>query len=223
MSVTTISILIGVWVGVGLLTGMWLARHGHAALWTVVAVILGPLFIPIALERVERHPRLAASAAGGPSPAPLGDPRQDGLRVLVGFDGSPESRQALDAAVAVLGDRCTTLVLAEVISYDSADKQDEGHDASTSRLEAAAQRLEPRSVSCVVLAGPPADALRQFATERDIDLLVVGRRGQGLSKRLLGSVSVGLVKGCDLPVLIAGPVHTRSAPAVTGGERARPR
>jgi hypothetical protein len=179
MGGTTFLIVAGVWVGAGLLTGLWLARRGHAPLWTLVAVILGPLFIPIALERAERHPRLAASASGTPPPAAADDAQQDGLRVLVGLDGSPESRQALDTALAVLGGRCRTLVLIEVVSYD-AGGQDQALDAATSRLQAAASGLEPQSVSYGVLTGPPADALRRFARTRTS----------------ICSLSVGAARGC---------------------------
>jgi hypothetical protein len=43
----------------GLLSGLWMARHGHDPLWTLIAVVLGPLFVPIALKRVQRHPDVA--------------------------------------------------------------------------------------------------------------------------------------------------------------------
>lgn len=43
-----------VWVLIGLATGLWMARRGHDPRWTLIAVALGPLFVPIAYERVER-------------------------------------------------------------------------------------------------------------------------------------------------------------------------
>lgn len=53
------------WVLLGLVVGLWMVRHGHDPRWVAIAVALGPIFVPIALERVERLPRLAASSLGG--------------------------------------------------------------------------------------------------------------------------------------------------------------
>jgi hypothetical protein len=38
-----------------------------------------------------------------------------------------------------------------------------------------------------------------------MDLLVVGRRGQGLSTRLLGSVSADIIQHSSVPVLVIEP------------------
>jgi nucleotide-binding universal stress UspA family protein len=74
-----------------------------------------------------------------------------------------------------------------------------------------------------VRAGPPGEALRQFAEDQDMDLLVVGRRGRGLSPRLLGSVSSDLVRHSHLPVLVIEPAsHTPPTVITTEGSvRAR--
>lgn len=40
------------WPIVGLLAGLWLARWGYDPLRTLTALQLGPMFIPIATERV---------------------------------------------------------------------------------------------------------------------------------------------------------------------------
>lgn len=71
MCPTRLVVFVVVWVVIGLVTGLWMARRGHDPSWTLVAVVLGPLFVPIALERVERRPRLAAPGPGGPVPASL--------------------------------------------------------------------------------------------------------------------------------------------------------
>ncbi len=66
---TLIVIVVVGWLSLGLFVGLWMVRRGHDPLWVVIAVALGPIFVPVALERVERHPRLATTSAGGVPPA----------------------------------------------------------------------------------------------------------------------------------------------------------
>ena len=94
--------------------------------------------------------------------------------------------------------------------YD-ATEEDESHevlDAACARLAAAASGAGGIPVSYEVLAGPPGETLRRFAEQQDMDLLVVGRRGRGLSTRLLGRVSADLVQHSSVPVLIVAPAPT---------------
>ena len=53
-------------------------------------------------------------------------------------------------------------------------------------------------------AGRPAEELQRLAVERGYDLLVVGTRGTGLSKVLLGSTATELAAHAKVPVLLAG-------------------
>ncbi|GAA1448729.1 hypothetical protein GCM10009641_77340 [Mycobacterium cookii] len=211
-------IVVAGWVSLGLFVGLWMVRRGHDPRWTVIAVVLGPVFVPIALELVERVPRLAASG-----PDALGE-REDqavtGPRVLVGLDGSAESRRALTQAMDLLGERCSLLMLAEVVSYDATERD------AQSEIEAAAERLAVSAaevgetgvdVQFEVLAGPPGEALRRFADDQGMDLLVVGRRGCGLTSHLLGSVSGDLVRRSHLPVLVVDP--TSPLPTAPEAER----
>ncbi len=56
----------------------------------------------------------------------------------------------------------------------------------------------------VLCAGRPAGTLHRLAVEGGYGLLVVGTRGAGLSKALLGSVATTLAGGSKMPVLLAG-------------------
>jgi len=197
------AITVAVWIGTGLITGVWMARRGHDWRWTIVAVVLGPVFVPIALERVERNPRVAASGADG-TPAPR--EATHGSRVLVGVDGSPESDRALDTALGLLGRDDGLLVLAEVVSYDDAEADDPGAVRSAAvHLDGAAARAAGAAVNLEVLAGPPGAALARYAADADLDVIVVGRRGGGASAHLLGSVSSYLVRHSEIPVLVVEP------------------
>ncbi len=85
MSVTYVVIVVVAWVTIGLVTGLWMIRRGHDPRWLLIAVALGPGFVPVALERVERRPRLAASSPDA-EPVPGSEPL-DGPRVLWSWTG----------------------------------------------------------------------------------------------------------------------------------------
>jgi len=197
--------LIVAWIVVGLVSGLWMARHGHDPLWTLIAVVLGPLFVPIAMERVQRRPEVARFGSKG-APSQRTEGRTE-LRVLVGLDGSVESERGLATALRLFGRHCGTLVLAEVVHFEAAEATSSTDvDAAERHLSGLASGVEiAGAVHTEVLAGAPGPTLRGFAEQQDMDLLVVGRRGQGLSTRLLGSVSADIIQHSSVPVLVIEP------------------
>jgi nucleotide-binding universal stress UspA family protein len=54
----------------------------------------------------------------------------------------------------------------------------------------------------IILSGRPADALTEHALRDGYQLLVVGRRGRGASKAILGSTAAQLASA-PIPVLVA--------------------
>ncbi|MBX7446912.1 universal stress protein [Mycolicibacterium sp. 3033] len=201
MNTATIVVAAVGWILIGLLSGIWMARRGFDALWILLAAPLGPLFVPIAVERVRRRPDDAEATPSESLPAGTGP------RILIGVDGSPESVHAMTTALHTLGSQGSVLVLAEVVNYEAAESGDGADmDAATRRLEAAANRVEvPAAVHTRVLVGAPGPALREFAARQGFDILVVGRRGRGLSRHVLGSVSTDLVTHSTVPVLVVEP------------------
>ncbi|MFH0241261.1 universal stress protein [Streptomyces sp. HK10] len=192
-------IAVVVWVAAGLLAVWWMARRGHGGPgWLFMGVVFGPILALVAGERVRRQPTTVARTEAGPR----GPGR---LRVLVGVDGSPESEVALRLAVGLLGPYTQTLVAAQVVDYDAAELDWRGRIVEAKgRLSAVAQEAGGQVTACEILAGPPAAALARFAGENGIDLVVVGRHGHGLSKRLLGNVAQELLRDGSVPVLVAG-------------------
>ncbi len=188
-------IFLALW-SLGLVAGFWMVRRGHDPRWIYLGALLGPVFVPIAVERVRNGPVVV-----GDRPASRGN---GGLRVMVGYDGSPESRGAVTAVHRMFDPRAITLVLAQVVSHDAAEEVDHTDvDAARHRLAEAAAELGVPEAVLEVLAGPPAETLCTLAREQDMDLLVVGRRGRGLSEMVLGSVAERVVKNARLPVLVS--------------------
>lgn len=183
-----------------------MARRGFDPLWILVALPLGPLFVPIAAERVQRRPGLAAVGAKGAPPRRSAE--ITGPRILIGVDGSTESQRALSETMRLFGPQIGMLVLAEVVHFEETeDASRAGIDAAAARLTALAARLDGSAgLHTEVLAGPPGATLREFAEQQDMDLVVVGRRGRGLSAYVLGSVSSDLIEHCSVPVLVVGHV-----------------
>ncbi|MDK1476232.1 universal stress protein [Streptomyces sp. 549] len=198
-------IIIAAWVAIGLATALWMARRGHRDPgWLAMCILFGPAMAVAATERVQRRPEMLSLTR-------TGEGRPGRMRVLVGLDGSAASHSALDLAISLLGPHADTLVVAEVVDYDAAELDASGRPdgrlrvaKAQERLDAAAARRGECAMDCEVLVGPPAETLRRFAEEQDIDLIVVGALGRGVSKRLLGSVSRALVADGGVPVLVAG-------------------
>lgn len=199
------AVLITVWITLGLITAVWMARRGHRdPTWLFIAVVFGPVLAVLASERVQRRPKLLARMESGRR-------RPGGLRVLVGVDGSAESRQALELALNVFEPCLGTLVVAEAVDYDTAEVDWRGRTVTAKqRLSAIVDQAGEHPLTCEVLAGPPGQALAQYAQEHAIDVVVVGRHGRGLSKLLLGNVTRYLVERAAVPVLVAG---TRPGPS----------
>ena len=198
----TLGIIWALWALIGVTASIVMGRRGHSSFsWLLLGAILGPLVIPLALgtaRATSRDPRARAR------PLREGAPGSGNVDVLVGIDGSVQSAAALRAAVDLFRDRIGRLTLAGVIDYDSAIS---GRPWGTERLAteelersaAAADVLEPGTV---LLVGQPAAALMKHAAEEGYELLVVGRRGHGASKALLGSTAMRLAHAAGVPVLV---------------------
>jgi nucleotide-binding universal stress UspA family protein len=87
-------------------------------------------------------------------------------RIVVGYDGSDESRRALDAAADLVGYGST---LAVVSVQESASSPSAAREART--------RLQERHVQAVYheRAGEPTEQLVEAAVRSGADLVVVGR------------------------------------------------
>lgn len=140
------------------------------------------------------------------------------FRIVVGVDGSRQSRLALEWALSEARLRHGRVQMVTGWEFPATtvgmDAPAEGRDSCVR----AAERIQHRALSAVdvtgveidrqVVEGPAAAVL--LAAAEDADLLVVGSGGQGgLSRLLLGSVSTHLVHHARCPVLIVRPRTVR--------------
>ena len=144
--------------------------------------------------------------------------------IVVGYDGSHESRAALAVAAARAGEGGTVVavVAAEPASdwldtayYDSAVKS---RQEWTQRIfgELSSIELDNVTVEAELADGPAAQALADVARLHDAREIVVGSRGLRGIRAALGSVSQRLLQMADRPVVVVPPVRVRAA----GGTRA---
>jgi nucleotide-binding universal stress UspA family protein len=129
------------------------------------------------------------------------------LRIGVGYDGSPESREAIATARALAARQIGATVRALAV-------ETRGRPAPTLRGADEEVKLE-------TVPGPPAKALEQFGYE--LDLLVVGSRSNGPVGRMFnGSTSSHLARNatCALLVLPRGTMAGDRAQDADGRDTA---
>jgi nucleotide-binding universal stress UspA family protein len=192
-------IIIAGWLALGAVSVAVMHRRGHDAFaWAVPFLFLGPLALPAAMSS-DRHRPVEPDR-----PLPPG-----ALDVLAFCDGSDDAAAALDVALAVVGDRATSLTLAAVVDFEAATtvRGRETQREAQERLGAAARELEARTTSpiaTVVLFGEPKHALQHYASTNGYELIVTGSHTFG--RPWLGAPPPTRVAGTgrSVPVLI-GP------------------
>ena len=117
-------------------------------------------------------------------------------RIVVGYDGSDSSRRALDRAAALAG-YGTALTVVSV----AADGATTGSEVlASARDHLLAQLVDATDVQPI---GDAAEQLVSAARAYDADVVVVGRRGGNLIRRLMmGSVSAKVVRHAPCDVLV---------------------
>lgn len=207
-----VAVVAGLWVLTGLLTAVTLlGRKGYRDwTWYLVGALLGPVFVPVAAERARGVTRtLERTRVTERDRRP-----EQGLTVLVAADGSVESDQAVRDAAALVAGTAHQVVLATVVDSE-AHLAEEQRTAARRLLAERAGWLPADGVEAVteIGSGRPAAVLLDLAEAEGADLIVMGRRGRGLSRRLLGSVADEVIKRADRPVLLASPPGRRDEDA----------
>ncbi len=155
-----------------------------------------PCAVAVAPRGYRRHPDYAPRSIG------------------VGFDASPEAKNALDGAAALAlgtGASLRAVLVVPPVNYGYGPVWAvAGPDLQRMRVEQAQEHLEAALASLPerlnaegrVVEGSPVSALVEEA-ERGLDLLVLGSRGYGRVRGvLLGSVAAELIGTAPCPVVV---------------------
>jgi nucleotide-binding universal stress UspA family protein len=131
--------------------------------------------------------------------------------LLVGYDGSDESRAAFTAAIERAGpdDTIDVVHVYPPVSawlgtpfYQRA-VEDTLHAGERRLDELRAQASESPAEVCFELhEGPAAEVLARIGALREADEIIVGSRPLGRLRSALGSVSQALLRTADRPVLV---------------------
>jgi nucleotide-binding universal stress UspA family protein len=181
---------------------VYLARRwGHDPFgWVILTAAMGPISL-VALVGTHLSDRARSKEkrdyrSGAPRP------------ILVAVDGSQAATDAIihHAADALHGDAAVVL---HVSPYES---QLEGHTTDQSMQSARdateqvtlALRRACIPVNLEVRYGVPGEAIVRRANEVNAQLILVGRRGSGLARTLLGSTSQYVAEHAARPVAVVG-------------------
>lgn len=139
-------------------------------------------------------------------------------KILVGYDGSPASRRALEFAIDRAKARSEGVLLAHVLewspySFLTPNELEERHRRRQEELDRAeAAILKPAieavsssgvQIETVLKYGHIAETLCKLAESHDVSLVMIGRTGDSaLSTRIFGSVAGTLAQIAPVPVTI---------------------
>ena len=160
-------------------------------------------------EKVVRLSDAPVLTIPGTDDGPATYPFED---VLVPTDGSEGAMAAVGPALDVAstyGARVHALSVVDTVGmgFDvrSATMIDALEEAAQAAVDAVADRAKRASVSSVdtaIVQGTPADAIRSYVDDHDVDLVVMGTHGRtGLRRYLLGSVAESTIRTSSVPVM----------------------
>jgi nucleotide-binding universal stress UspA family protein len=148
-------------------------------------------------------------------------------KILVAFDGSEPSRNALDHAVSIANHWKAELSILSVVprvmmpvfpdegfgaapitaAQDMSDYQDKMKNIYAKSLKEAELDIKEAfpdlKVITQLLEGRPSNVIIEEAEKENVDLIVIGSRGLGgITGWILGSTSRHVVESCTRPILV---------------------
>jgi nucleotide-binding universal stress UspA family protein len=144
--------------------------------------------------------------------------------IVAGYDGSEASRAAVTMAARRAGRNGIVFV---VHAYELppdflgspnferllSDRKDHGRALLDAMPLTGNDELLETEYETELIGGPPAEAIANVARVRDADEIVVGARGLGRVRALLGSVSHELLHIADRPVVVIPAAAVESVQA----------
>ncbi|AEN04733.1 universal stress protein [Halolamina sp.] len=138
--------------------------------------------------------------------------------ILLPIDGSEPSLRAADHAIELATTYDATLHALYVVDSDPsplavsrADVRETLREVGEEAGEAAFAELEPLAEAAgielilAMLEGNPEQCIVDYATDHEVDLVVMGTHGRaGLGRRLVGSVTERVVRSAPVPVVTVG-------------------
>ena len=144
-------------------------------------------------EHAQAALRLAIDLAGDDSDAVIN------IVTIVSSDIMPPS---MISPTGVLGETPIDYGSYETLLTSMAERADrELHDSLAGLLGKDMDTIKARIAIETRLAPSPVDGITSYAADHRCDLIIMGRRGLGALRGMLGSVSYGVLRSSDIPVL----------------------
>ncbi len=125
-----------------------------------------------------------------------------GQRILLATDGSPFSRMAVEEAVSMTKN-CSAIQEVYVISV--AGNEEEVQTAGE-LVDDICKTIQEKDVHAectpIVSVGRPSDVIADTAREKNIDMVIIGGHGKGLTKLLMGHVTEKVIAKTHCAVLV---------------------
>jgi nucleotide-binding universal stress UspA family protein len=132
-------------------------------------------------------------------------------RILIPVDGSDEANRAARRGLQLAAEFDAAVDVIHVVER-KATRLTRTADQKTALRERGAEILatvedmaaeRDQSITTELREGSPSEQISEYASDRDAELVVVGRQGlTGLGKRFLGGVTEQLLYWSDVPVLV---------------------
>lgn len=139
----------------------------------------------------------------------------EGKKIIVAYDGSPDSEKALRLAVTLAKALAGQIILVSVVDLlhqmnDEVGVYEAAHVAFRKAFKNTVElgKIHAGNLGAtaegIVLEGNPPEKILKYAHDEKAYMIVVGTRGKGGFQRLLlGSTAQALVAYADMPVLVA--------------------
>ena len=136
-----------------------------------------------------------------------------GRRIVVGYDGSPASRAALACAAERAGEEGRIYIVnaySVPADYLGVPNYQNLLDAALDRAQERMANIEEESGADLhgvaweteLIGDAPARAIADVAAAREADEIIVGTRGFGRARALLGSVAHQLIHLAECPITV---------------------
>jgi nucleotide-binding universal stress UspA family protein len=131
--------------------------------------------------------------------------------LIVGYDGSDAAREAVRKACAIRGPgAAVTVIHAYEVPFQVdvypwfADFRDACREVSEEVLDSARELAgdDGGTIRYEAVEGKPATVLVRTARELDAEMIVVGSRGMGRIRSVIGSVTLRLLHETPCPILV---------------------
>ena len=117
--------------------------------------------------------------------------------ILVPYDESDHAKSALHIALGLAGP------YPDPTSYERIMQSVAENACSDAQalIEQSRDDAQCEIVADAVISSSPVEGIADYVRSHDIDLVVMGRRGLGALRGMIGSVSFGVLRSVDVPVL----------------------